>query len=44
MLALGLPSFGDLVNFATNTLWPVAKNFISPIASSVLQRAANYLM
>jgi hypothetical protein len=37
-------SFSELLNFASTTIWPVAKPLVTAAASSILNRAKDYLM
>jgi hypothetical protein len=37
-------SFGELLNFATTTVWPVAKPYLAKVAKDILHRAKDYLM
>lgn len=43
-LTFVLPSFVDLINFATSYVWPLASEAVSSVAHSILNRARDYLM
>lgn len=43
-LSFTLPSFVDLINFATSFVWPLASEAVSVVSSSILKRARDYLM
>lgn len=43
-LTFSLPSFVDLINFATSFVWPIASEAVSAVAGTILNRARDFLM